>query len=599
MQLAGTDIYAQQYGQFQPGLYMSPQQQTPQSQQSTPQQQQQQQHSLSPQQSMQLSPQQVLHQQQQQQLQQHQQQQQRDGIADSPERDDDEDSNSPKKKLKKDGTLKRKKVGHACLYCRRSHMTCDEGRPCQRCIKREIGHLCHDDPKATLSTNGKQSQSDTPPASAVTTTSQAAGPIFPGPPPLDMSAVGGSSGIIGQQPFINGLGTMVQQNNPWDFMQGGNMFASETLGSEFNVLSDFLETLDDRTFFTNTPTLPSLGSLGQGGATTTPLDSARPTASPTRAQSHADLGGYGVGAELIPQSATSTTGVNFHHHQSQQTPVVDGISPQPQHASTSEQQAKVELLAAIPGATKDERYLLTAADQEPGTRDERLARVIRAKYEAGLLRPFNYVVGYQRLTRWMEKHVSPESKTAIQQALSSFRPAFRAIAQGLRDIDLVFIEEAFERLLLDYDRVFSVMGVPACLWRRTGEIYKGNKEFADLVGLPHELMREGRLCIYELMAEESSVNYWEKYGQIAFDLAQKAVLTTCVLRYKPNLSAAGNTRPPTSIGKRKRDRDRERARELREEQPKQERFINCCFSFTIRRDLYGIPVMVVGNFLKC
>jgi hypothetical protein len=27
---------------------------------------------------------------------------------------------------------KRRKVNHACLYCRRSHMTCDDGRPCQR-----------------------------------------------------------------------------------------------------------------------------------------------------------------------------------------------------------------------------------------------------------------------------------------------------------------------------------------------------------------------------------------------------------------------------------------------------------------------------------
>lgn len=56
----------------------------------------------------------------------------------------------------------------------------------------------------------------------------------------------------------------------------------------------------------------------------------------------------------------------------------------------------------------------------------------------------------------------------------------QAIASGLTDLDLVFIEEAFERLLLDYDRVFSSMGIPACLWRRTGEIYKGNKEFAAL-----------------------------------------------------------------------------------------------------------------------
>ena len=58
--------------------------------------------------------------------------------------------------------------------------------------------------------------------------------------------------------------------------------------------------------------------------------------------------------------------------------------------------------------------------------------------------------------------------------------------------DLVFIEEAFERLLLDYDRVFSAMGIPACLWRRTGEIYKGNREFAELVGVEGHMLREVR-----------------------------------------------------------------------------------------------------------
>lgn len=88
----------------------------------------------------------------------------------------------------------------------------------------------------------------------------------------------------------------------------------------------------------------------------------------------------------------------------------------------------------------------------------------------------------------------------------------------------MFIEEAFERLLLDYDRVFSAMAIPACLWRRTGEIYKANREFAELVGVDGYMLRDvslqyvapqfanaiqGRLCIYELMAEDSAVNYWE------------------------------------------------------------------------------------------
>ncbi|KAL1930681.1 hypothetical protein VTP01DRAFT_10843 [Rhizomucor pusillus] len=54
---------------------------------------------------------------------------------------------------------KRKKVSLACVFCRRSHMTCDEGRPCQRCIKRSIGHMCHDEPRADT---GKKVQRRSP-----------------------------------------------------------------------------------------------------------------------------------------------------------------------------------------------------------------------------------------------------------------------------------------------------------------------------------------------------------------------------------------------------------------------------------------------------
>ena len=56
----------------------------------------------------------------------------------------------------------------------------------------------------------------------------------------------------------------------------------------------------------------------------------------------------------------------------------------------------------LPSATKTEKFLMIAADQEPGSRNERLNRVIRSKYEAGLLKPYNYVKGYARLQRWMD-----------------------------------------------------------------------------------------------------------------------------------------------------------------------------------------------------
>ena len=41
-------------------------------------------------------------------------------------------------------------------------MTCDEGRPCQRCIKRNIAHLCHDPPNK----NGHQKPEGAPPEAA-------------------------------------------------------------------------------------------------------------------------------------------------------------------------------------------------------------------------------------------------------------------------------------------------------------------------------------------------------------------------------------------------------------------------------------------------
>lgn len=50
-----------------------------------------------------------------------------------------------------------------------------------------------------------------------------------------------------------------------------------------------------------------------------------------------------------------------------------------------------------------ERFYLAAADQQSGTRGERLKEVIQAKYEAGLLKPYDYAGGYARMFKWLEK----------------------------------------------------------------------------------------------------------------------------------------------------------------------------------------------------
>ena len=39
---------------------------------------------------------------------------------------------------------KKKKTSRACIYCQRSHLPCDTGRPCERCVKRGLALSCRD-----------------------------------------------------------------------------------------------------------------------------------------------------------------------------------------------------------------------------------------------------------------------------------------------------------------------------------------------------------------------------------------------------------------------------------------------------------------------
>jgi len=127
-----------------------------------------------------------------------------------------------------------------------------------------------------------------------------------------------------------------------------------------------------------------------------------------------------------------------------------------------------------------------------------MKQVLKAKLEAGLLKPFNYVKGYARLSQYMEKNMAHSSRRRILSQLDKFRPKFRERTHQLTDLDLVHVEEWFEKSLLEYDRVFASMAVPACLWRRTGEIFRGNKEFAELINVPIEQMRDVSILFHVL-----------------------------------------------------------------------------------------------------
>ncbi|CCG80607.1 putative Zn cluster transcription factor Rds2 [Taphrina deformans PYCC 5710] len=501
------------------------------------------------------------------------------------------------------GSSKRKKVNHACVYCRRSHMTCDSGRPCIRCVKRSIGHLCHDEvkepktkspklepdvvtvpsrqvqPQATVEQHGDDNSTEAtkmkPPALpasySLTSHNEAtqASRQLQALPQISLpnngdDAPAAETNTFAQEKSAAAAGNLsITNNESSNFLNEFSAyydtslfglpqdpyahFASEHTNSEFLVLSDFLNIIDSPGG--SIPSTPNLVMQIPGSA-----------------------GSYPTLPEIKEEKLTAEQQLNLQVSTAKYTNHSSLPQSRAPSAAPSRNQSRRSSINGIPrpknlvseNATPQEKFFLTAADPQLESPEDRLKSVINAKLEAGLMKPFNYVRGYARLQKYMDQNMSADSRSRILAPLSTFRPAFRAIAKRLTDVDLILVEEAFERLLLDYDRVFTSMAVPACLWRRTGEIFRGNKEFAALLNLPANSLRDGKLAITELMAEDSAVNYWEKYGNIAFDGQQKAVLTSCLLQVPGD--------PKGSV-------------------------VSCCFSFTIKRDRYNIPSCIVGNFI--
>ncbi|KAL7926474.1 hypothetical protein ACQKWADRAFT_280404 [Trichoderma austrokoningii] len=465
---------------------------------------------------------------------------------------------------------KRRKVNHACVYCRRSHMTCDLERPCTRCIKRNIGHLCHDEPResepkkkaATAKTASTTSVDDSdtmsPSDLGHSSISSAMGPppAFDGARQRANSGIGAGGGVLGQanplslvQPDASsGLQSSALNSNgnanqfagfsdAWLTAQNfhdmntynPNYMIGPEVTHEFNLLNDFLHSslLDESNLEAQNSAAAAFNR--PGGASEM-------------------LGGFNNNNNDLAAAAGGSIQAAHMRGSMLPPPNVDGKT-----ATRSDKD-------------KTREYYLQAADPSGNDNpEERMSRVLKAKYDAGLLKPFNYINGYAKLGKYLDGHIAPSSKQKILRTINQFRPKFREKAQGLTDMQLVYVEMWFEKQLMDYDRVFASMAVPACCWRRTGEIFRGNKEMAELINVPVDQLRDGKIALHEILTEESMVRYWEEFGTIAFDPAHDTLLTACSLKNPSDSS----------------------------DHP----IIKCCFSFSIRRDEHKLPALIVGNFL--
>ncbi|KAJ2907093.1 hypothetical protein MKZ38_007608 [Zalerion maritima] len=425
------------------------------------------------------------------------------------------------------------------------------------CIKRNIGHLCHDEPRDPESKKARSVQgtsvmdeSDTRSDVARSTIDQTRAAMRA----LDQGGAFARSAALGTgnplQQLVSptqgiqagALNSNLNQfagfndaflNNPFHDMHNYHPnYMIPEVSHEFNLLNDFLHNslLDDSALSPEEASHPLKNNSGSNNNQPSTGDM--------------NAGGYFSGAAaagasntLLPPSAVPSGSMGPPGS-------TDTGSSIPRSGSN---------VPPISGDKAREYYLQVAdpAGLNDLSPDDRMGRLLQAKFDAGLLKPFNYTKGYSRLLTYLDGHVAPASKQKVLRQLDRFRPKFREKVEKLADLDLVYIEVWFERTLMEYDRVFASMAVPACCWRRTGEIFRGNTEMAELLGIEVDRLRDGKISLHQILTEESVVRYWEEFGTIAFDPDHDSLLTACALKHPDDKINTIN---------------------------------NCCFSFMIRRD---------------
>lgn len=177
------------------------------------------------------------------------------------------------------------------------------------------------------------------------------------------------------------------------------------------------------------------------------------------------------------------------------------------------------------------------------------------------IQPYNYPMAYHVLLNYLKVRFKKEHLIQIAETMAEYRPSFIAATRSLVEMDLLFAERSFQRSLLEYESISSLSSSPTIMWRRSGEIVAVSTEFSSLTAHTKTDLLSKRTFIVELMNDRSALDYFKLFSSVAFGDLNGVIITECTL-----LSPSGEE-------------------------------IRCASTWTVKRDVFDIPMLVVGQFL--
>lgn len=209
-----------------------------------------------------------------------------------------------------------------------------------------------------------------------------------------------------------------------------------------------------------------------------------------------------------------------------------------------------------------------------GNGGERPKKLTPEDVYARVVKAYDYTEGYhvlmQYLTnKWVVASRARANPSSFQKddilrvvrALAVFRPSLIALQMPLTEEDEIFLERSFQRTLIELEKLISFSATPTAVWRRTGELVCVAPQFCKLTGKTEDdMLRSRTMYIYQLFSKQAVIDYWENFAEHAFENTTQNFFQATTLE-----TAKGS--------------------------------VPCAACFTIRRDVFDLPSVVIGQFL--
>lgn len=183
-------------------------------------------------------------------------------------------------------------------------------------------------------------------------------------------------------------------------------------------------------------------------------------------------------------------------------------------------------------------------------------------YLTSIVKAYQYPIAYHALIAYLKRRFNKLQLLEIAKCMAKYRPSFISATKSLYENDLIFTERSFQRTLLEYEHLISMSPSPTIIWRRTGEIVAMTNTFCAMTGYSKMSLLSKRTFIVELMDDESTIKYFRSFSDLAFGDLNATYLTDCNLRKATD-----------------------------------DDYLKCCCIWTIKRDAFDIPMLIVGQFL--